>query len=478
MRHRVVLLFVLQAAFLAVLAFVLLARGFPLGVRGEWEWQRLRVAPLDIDLITAGASLAAYIAFVAVGMSRLRRKAKTLEGPWLAGLLIASVGVQALIQTGAPAGYGLTKWVTLGVSGSNGYFDVAKTRMRDPWSFWTAYPGWIREQDALHIGTHPPGLFLAARSVLGLFEARPDLARETARSLPATIDRGFRTILPDASRTERAAFAVMGCLTLVACAATVLPLYALARASFPPPVAWATASLWPVVPAALLFQPTADTAYPLLATSAVTCAAWAIRCDGWRSLALAWSAGIVLGVGMVFSLVFLPVGLIVGLMFCGAGRRVRLLGATGAGFLALTLATWAISGANPFLIWWWNQKNHARFYVEFPRSYLAWLAINPIELAVAMGLPAAVWAVVGFARRRTSTAAWATLLVLGLLELSGKNLSEVARLWLPFVPGLLLAAGAGLGEEAGTSTVASTVALVGLETILLQSTIQVVYAAT
>jgi hypothetical protein len=90
-----------------------------------------------------------------------------------------------------------------------------------------------------------------------------------------------------------------------------------------------------------------------------------------------------------------------------------------------------------------------------------------------------VWAIVGFGRRRAPAAAWGTLLVLGVLEISGKNLSEVARLWLPFVPGLLAAAGAGLADDlARPRTLAATVGLVGLETILLQSTLQVVYAAT
>ena len=47
--------------------------------------------------------------------------------------------------------------------------------------------------------------------------------------------------------------------------------------------------------------------------------------------------------------------------------------ATGAGFLLPTLAFWAVTRANPFAIWWWNQRNHARFYVEYPRTYRAWV---------------------------------------------------------------------------------------------------------
>ena len=74
--------------------------------------------------------------------------------------------------------------------------------------------------------------------------------------------------------------------------------------------------------------------------------------------------------------------------------------ATGAGFLGLTLAYWAVTRGNPFETWWWNLKNHARFYEEFPRSYALWVAANPVELAVALGLPVALWAAVGLSDPR------------------------------------------------------------------------------
>src|SRR5207249_2969308 len=110
-------------------------------------------------------------------------------------------------------------------------------------------------------------------------------------------------------------------------------------------------------------------------------------------------------------------------------RRERLLRvlATGSGFLGTTAAVWAMTRANPFVIWWWNQRNHARFYVEYPRSYIAWVAANPIELAIGLGIPVTAWAALGFARPRgVPRVVVATALVLTILTLSGKNLSEVA----------------------------------------------------
>jgi methylthioxylose transferase len=257
-----------------------------------------------------------------------------------------------------------------------------------------------------------------------------------------------------------------------------VPLYLLARASLLATAAWAAAALWPLVPSAILFQPVADTAFPLLATTALALAAHALQsAPGWNLL-LATLAGVVLAVGMTFTLAFLAVGLIVAIVLATAPgvdrlRRALRIAATGAGFLAPTLASWAITRADPFVIWWWNQKNHARFYVEFPRSYRAWVVANPIELAVALGLPATVWALVGLGSiRQAPRAAWATLAVLTILTLSGRNLSEVARIWLP----LLTASGLGLTQlGGGPKTLAATLALLGAETLALQATIQVVY---
>ncbi len=299
-------------------------------------------------------------------------------------------------------------------------------------------------------------------------------------------------------------------MTLAACAATVVPLYLLARLALPAPAAWAAAALWPLAPAANLFQPVADTAYPLLSTGAMALAAWAVRGDGTRpalssaegsapatksnhrgdgtrsvpatSWALAVGAGAVMGIGMAFTLAFLGVGLIVAIIVASSTKiawrtRALVLMAIGLGFSAVLVAGWGITGANPFEIARWNLRNHARFYVEYPRTYRLWLMVNPIELLIALGLPSAVWCAVGLLDvRRVPTPVLATLLVIALLDLVGRNLGEVARLWMMFMPGLLVAAGMGF-DKLGTkpAVVAATLVLLGAQTLALQAMIQVVY---
>lgn len=478
MRHLPRLVVIVQAALVA--GFVAGLRGgrFPLGVPGEWTWSRLPagVAPDPLGWLVGLLSVGPFAALAWLGSRSLgRRSSRPREAAWLATLAVAAVAAQLGVQSAAPAGFGLTKWTfALHSPGSNGYYSLAR-RIDDPRRFWAEYPGWIAAQDALHVGTHPPGLFLGWRALLGLMRGHPDLARAIVARLPEPVAAGFREIdrydpLPTA---DRAAMASVGALTLLACALTVVPLYLLARTRLPAHAAWAAACLWPLVPSAILFQPAADAAFPLLSTTALALAAHARR----RSATL---AGAVLALGMTFTLAFLAVGLAVGLVLAtmpGASTRRRLasLAWTGLGFLLPTLALWAATTANPFVVWWWNSRNHARFYLEYPRSYAAWMLANPIELAVALGLPATLLALIGLPRAGRVT--WATLAVLALLQLSGRNLSEVARLWLPFSPPLLIASADGLARIDGRgATLAASVALVGIQTLLVQATIQVVYA--
>lgn len=495
MRTRTWLIVVAEAVLVVLLAAAVGSKRIPLGLPGEWEWLRVH-SPIRLDrLLLAGLALLGYCVFVALGMGALStpRLPRLREAGWLGGLLSAAIVIQVLITTGAPDEYDLTKWAYVNYFGaSTGYYQVAKKEaVHDPWRFITDYPVWIQSQDSLHIGTHPPGLIVLHCVLLRVMERNPEIAGFLLQAMPLSTHEGFRQLermdrrpIP---RADRAALCLASLMTLLACAGTVVPLYLLGRSALLPPAAWAAATLWPIVPAAILFQPDADTAFPLLSTSALALAAWAVRRaklqrDLASGLVLGLLAGLVLAVGIVFTLAFLPVGLIVALVILLApalarGRKAGLLLAIGIGFLAVIALAWVLTGANPVTVWTWNLKNHARFYVEYPRTYLAWLVLNPVELAVALGLPVVVWCLVGAgAARSVPLSTWATFGVLVALNLVGRNMGEVARLWILFLPPLLLAAGAGLERlRAGPWSLGTTAGLLGLQTLALQTMIQVVY---
>jgi hypothetical protein len=493
MRWRLWLILTVQVALVVSLTVAVRTGLMPLGIRGEWQWMRLAedIKSSGEWLTLALAGVAVYAALAGLGFGALKRSAsRGAEALWLAALLVAAIAVQVAIPIGAPYGYGLTKWAYVNyLWGSSGYFQIARDQAaQDPWRFLARYPAWIENQDPLHIGTHPPGLIVAQCILLKTMERNPALAGLLTDSMPASVQAGFRSLVAPIRRSERAALYATALLTLFACAGTVVPLYLLARAEMPAPASWAAAALWPMAPAANLFQPDADTTYPLLSTMAWAFAAWAARAQRGRDrpnpagLALAATSGIVMASGMIFTLAFLPVGLIVALII-GTDRsvslpaRATLIMATGSGFLAVVLAGWFGSGANPFVIWSWNLHHHARFYDEYPRTYWLWLWANGIELAVAIGLPTIVWFAVGLsAPRSVPRVVWATLLVLVLVDLTGRNMGEVARLWMLFTPPFLIAAARGFERlGGGPVSLGISTALVGFQTLALQSLIQVVY---
>ena len=496
-KHQVTLILILQALLVVMVAVAVGSRVLPVGVPGEWEWNRLAAwATLPPDGLTiACAGVAAYAAFAAFGQRLLAvNRSRMFEVACLTGLFFAAVGIQVIVPMGAPAGYDLTKWASVNyLPGSAGYFQIARQKAAaDPWKFLAEYPDWIRSQDVFHIGTHPPGLIAAQCLLLGIMEHNPALAGTLLDHMPATVEAGFRVFAnPDPkplTRAERATLYATALLTLLACAGTVIPLYLLARAALPASAAWAAAALWPLAPCANLFQPVADTAYPLLSTSALALAAWAARSPKRAArpvlipAALAAASGMVMAIGLSFTLAFLPVGLIVALTLVSntnATWRMRafLILATGAGFLALLAAGWALTSANPFVIGSWNLKHHAQFYVEYPRTYRLWLWVNPLEMAIALGVPSVIWCMAGFlAPRRVPISAWSTLLVLVLINLTGRNMGEVARLWMLFMPPLLVATGAAMHRLGSRpAALAATTALIGAQTLALQAMIQVVY---
>ena len=482
-----VILIVASAVVVGFLAAVY-AGAMPLGVRGEWEWLRLPAATPDepLRLVLAGVGVAAYAVFAAAAFKLLERRTSIgREVMVVSALAVVSVGVQAAAQTGAPPGYDLAKWVlALHNYGSSGYFDVARAEARDLRAFLAAYPTWIKSQDALHIGTHPPGLIATEAIFLETFRSHPAAARFIIHHVPDSVYRSFRVFDKSMalSPAGRATLGLTGMVTLLACGLTVVPLYILIRTYGAPIVAWSSAALWPLVPSAVMFQPAADTAFPLLSTTALALVAHALNAPVRRGVWPAFAAGLTLGLGMQFSLAFLAVGLVVAsVIACTSEKTVvekcELLLAVGLGFLAVTVAVWIVTMANPFAIWWMNQKNHARFYVEYSRSYRAWLVANPIELAIGLGLPASIWLVLGFlAPRAVPRVSIAALGVLVLLTVTGRNLSEVARLWLPLMPALLVASGFALVRFGGGSkTLGATILLLGVQTLALQTLIQVVY---
>lgn len=477
------------------IAFLWLTK-IPLGVPGEWTWTRIRIDPNQMDeallgLLLAALAAAAYTAICWAGAKRLERASRWETTLWMGGLTVVGFFWLGLVQESPPTQeHRLFKGpLVLYEPGASGYFFHARNHIHDLHSFLVHYEQRMAQGDVLHVGTHPPGLFLFHEALIDLCERSPRFTDLLLQTCPQSVEEAFRLIDADLRpptgplrNPDRAALWLAVLLTQFVAAATVIPLYLLLRRAFSRQTSWMTAVFWPLVPAVAVFLPKSDALYPFLATAFLV--TWL---EGWTrrsakrqteflACLLCVLAGLLFWLGMLFSLALLPVGLLAALLtvweapahslgwisaaasFVSPLRRlayrlrsmlVPVLSALGA-FLAASALLWMTCDLNLFNVWAWNLHNHAAFYDQYPRSYWKWLLVNPLELALAVGLPIVVLVFRGFQNRVSSARSaferslapfWCCAVVWGLVWLSGKNMGEAARLWLVFMPWLVWLAG-------------------------------------
>jgi hypothetical protein len=181
-------------------------------------------------------------------------------------------------------------------------------------------------------------------------------------------------------------------------------------------------------------------------------------------------AGCVFFLGLFFSL-----GMIVALVMVFACMGVEFLlrklagtavnarsilkysGGCVAGFSALAILFYVVLHYNTITCVTAVYSNHAHFYDYFPRTYSKWVFMNLVDFVIFLGLPLAALFVFSSAMQcrrllkrdwgRISSCFWAFLIILILLDVSGKNLGEVGRLWLFLMPLVPLLVADGLKEK-------------------------------
>ena len=130
---------------------------------------------------------------------------------------------------------------------------------------------------------------------------------------------------------------------------------------------------------------------------------------------------------------------------CGRTLETALVAAVSFGITCEAWQHW--TDCNLFKVWRLNLENHAGFYAQSVRTWSAWFAVSPLELAMAVGLPLAAIAIVTLVQAMSSIRvsnpksvtngrlfALACALTWICLWLSGKNMGEAARLWCFLTP--------------------------------------------
>lgn len=427
-------------------AIALLANDdIPLGKLGEWVWNRSGAPPGPARWALPLAALAGYGGFVIWGSRRLERDARWRAAALVPGLMVAAAVLQATWTRMPREGLGQERWpASLYFPATSGYLAAARA-IDDPGLFLANYAEWIAAQDNFHIGTHPPGLILLHKWLLDFFARHP---RAADRMIGLTSSR-FAEGLAEIAATnrpplaEQATLAALALLTWGASLSTTGLIYLVARTGASRPAAWLAAAHWPITVAAIGFLPLSDCLYPALALAVVALAI--VRTSGWRAVAAAALAGLFLWLGMTLSLAFLaaiPIALGARLLTGDAGRStLASVAAFLLAFLFATLAAWWWLDLNLPAAWRVNLAKHAGFYERMPRSYAFWTFVNLVEFAIAAGPVSMTLALLGAvargARSRRDplwivTGCWLATIV--ALDLSGRNLSEVARLWVFLAP--------------------------------------------
>lgn len=461
----------LSAIGVAATWWLLWGTSLPLGIPDQWTWVRLNLEPdVPWNLLLAIPFAAGYGTLIWRGWRRLDRAGVAETTLLLAALGLAGFAWLWVIQESGPTAQRLSKGpFVLFYPQSSGYFYKVRYEAADATTFLARYEDLMAEGDVLHVGTHPPGLFLLFFGLKNACDASPALTDVLLAKQPESVRLAEESVVENSAAShpprvvERSDLAALWLAMLLAqglAVLTVWPLYGLLRRTESPSTAFVLAACWPLVPAAAIFLPKSDVAYAGLAVLWMWNWLTAIDRGSWSRAVL---AGVFAWLGMLCSLAFLPVFLAgaviavveLGGIFDSGERRSRLyrltgLGlATGAVFLLLTALLWLLADVNLLHVWLMNYRNHAGFYGQFPRSYTGWLLLNPLELSIAVGVPVAVlgvagswcgWGESGKARAVTSGIVGVWL----LLWLTGKNSGEAARLWTLLMPWCLWLAGPAL----------------------------------
>jgi hypothetical protein len=433
----------------------------------EWQWA-LAVKPWSARVLPAVACLAGLVGLLLLSSgAAARRRPRAASGVLLACAALLGLGLQLslrhLDEEGAVAAL-----VRRTISGSfTSFHRVAVTGVaHDPRSFLAHHHELLPtfRHHGLHAATHPPGPILFYSGLIDLCRrSKPLTDRLGAIVSDSGLDTAALASPPPSPESIGAALLgplLLGFLGALAC----WPTAALARTLHgDAAAATRTGMLWTMVPAVALMTPELDQALALPVTASIAALAAALQPEapGAAWVARAAAAGALAAVAEFFSYgaaVFVLIGALAVLAFAGrrAARRAALAAGVALAAAAAVLALERLAGHRPLSSALTALSIHRQQFTV-RRSYLAWVAFDPLDLFWFLGPPlVALLAGVGAravtrraGRRETDLDRFRATAVLGIVALmiSGIVRGEVGRLLIPIMPVLLVAAVASRDAE-------------------------------
>lgn len=416
-------------------------QSFPLGLPSEWDWERLGPESQFQPSSWAAFLLSFVLAAVLAGIvcKACDRAAHLSRRAYLALIgVVCLIGAvfQLSVEIAAPAG--LAKWCLFAGEGADGYYRHVRRNVPTLKHALRGHADFCSEHCLPHLTTNPVGWVVVHRALLDFYEARPELARAMYHWELTEIGHGYINFVGvQLSFVDRAALLTLAYSSRLIGWMIGLPIAWLVSMRFGrSPAVAATAASY-LVPASMMFAPRSDTVYPTFAALVLALAYYAVNRSS--SIAAAFAA-VLIAIGMQFSLCFSVLGGMAAILVGLELYRERRVGAKLAVVASIAFALVALSplafGYDPLHVWQLNLKNNALILSE--RSRWLWAAVNPLEMAAAMGPPAAVFlafrGLVDVRNRRFDALfiSWASFLL--LLDLSGASLGEVGRLWIFAMP--------------------------------------------
>lgn len=418
----------------------------------EWYWPYL-LRPFSrwwSPFITGGGLLL-------IAAWWLRRPAQTRHH-WaiLLALSAAMMGLQlSLIYAHRPAV--LAELVDRTLTILDGGFFVPAAELDDLGATLRDYPQQMPSFLSEHARTHPPGLIIANNRTIALFALFPDLSLTLAQQVYP--GRCMDLWLLERPFAVAAALLAWAILPLLAATLTLWPGYRLAQIWLDEEAARLATLLLTTLPSLLLFAPKVVQLYPPLVLLLFLALVRGLErpSAGWLLL-----AGGLYGLLTFLSLgnlaLALPIGLYGLLDLWRNGRftwRNSLATAVPLAFggLSIWLFYWVGWGVPPWAIIQTGLGQHYEL-VTLHRRYDWWLVWNLVDLLVFAGWPLLLGAGLALGTAVTRLRAHhltavdqltlALFSLLLVLNLSGAARGEVGRLWLFWLPLLVIVAAGGL----------------------------------
>lgn len=469
---RDVLLLAAATLLTFLICYLVAADIWQVGVEGEWTWNVFERPAGPIEGST-GIVLATLLA-IALALC-LRTGLATPRAEWPSTLLILLLALGFITQLDDAGPFGPAQPVLVTAPGWQGGYYGEAVRVEEMGAYLANYADMIerlRVDDIHrgHIANHPPGPVLFHWLVNRFLDANPFLAKEWLGvgepQLQLLHGQTQRLVGARVSHGEFAGIWAGGFLLRCLYWLTLPAIYLIARRLYDARTALIATALAALIPSLNIFAPYVDQALPFFAAWAFLLWHESVRRKSW-----AWAAGggALLALGLMWSL-----ALLLGVALIGFGtllifwkewrgspspinwRGWAAVAAGGVlGFVFVCLLPKLIFDYDTVRVWKICLSQHAGFAVLFKRSHLPWLLFNPIEFLVFSGVPLSfffLWESATTARtwwrRRTESALplspWALILVLAVVNVSGKNLGEVARLWMFLMPFAALGAARAL----------------------------------